>query len=201
MEWIYHIATEKAPETAPVKHYRPEGGEGPETYAQVKNVPGKGLEITLLCFEEEPLARYTKPNEPVHTDSCVEAFINCFPDMEGKGYFNLEMNFNGASHCSFGTCRYDRVYLIDKGLPHPTVHISTGEKDGKKYWQAQCLMEKSTLEALYGMECNFAPGHVMKGNFYKCAEDVAVPNWGSWAPVSALDFHAPHDFGTLIVTE
>ncbi len=36
-----------------------------------------------------------------------------------------------------------------------------------------------------------------RGNVYKCGDDTSHPHWGSWAPLTNLEFHAPADFGLL----
>lgn len=195
----YRIGRNTPADIFQINEPRPEGVPGPDTFGSLTYLPGQGLMLVMWCFEENPLARYTKPNEPVHTDSCMEGFINCFPELPGKGYISVEMNANGASHCSFGTGRHDRRYVIDLGLTHPAVEITRGLRDGRPYWQAGCLIPEQLLEALYGVSCSFAPGHLMRANFYKCAEDVANPYWSAWKPVSRLDFHMSEHFGYLIV--
>ena len=130
----------------------------------------------------------------------MEAFLDCFPDLPQYGYIGLEMNANGACHCSFGTSRHTRSYVLKRGLPHPEVAIERFVEDGADYWRATCLLKTSLLEALYERTCDFAPGHRMRGNFYKCGDHTDSPHWGSWAPVERVDFHVPHLFGDLIVT-
>ncbi len=202
---VYRIATiaPGAPHTGErftVSHDRPEGAASPQTFGQVVYLPGEGLEVVMTCREANPRAIYHNPNDPVHTDSCVEAFLNCFPDQPQYGYIGLEMNANGASHCSFGTSRHIRAYVLKRGLPHPEVAVERLVLDGEACWRATCLLRASLLGALYERGCDFAPGHRMRGNFYKCGDHTAHPHWGSWAPLERVDFHVPHLFGDLIVT-
>ncbi|NLI52851.1 MAG: hypothetical protein GX417_00845 [Clostridiales bacterium] len=182
-----------------ISYYRPEGAIGPDTRGQLLCLPGEGLEVSMWCREEHPRAVCRNPNDPVHTDSCMEAFIDCFPDLPQYGYVALEMNANGAAHCSFGTGRQTRGYVADRGLPHPEVAIDRIEREGDSWWRATCLLRTSLLEALYERSCDFSPGHRMRGNFYKCGDHTESPHWGSWAEVERVDFHAPHLFGELIV--
>ena len=188
-----------AGETFAISHDRPEGAASPETTGQLLYLPNRGLEVSMACREQNPRAIYYNPNDPVHTDSCMEAFLDCFPGLPQYGYIGLEMNANGASHCSFGTGRHTRSYVLKRGLPHPEVAIERYTKDGDWYWRATCLLKKSLLEALYERNCDFEAGHRMRGNFYKCGDHTASPHWGSWAPVEKVDFHVPHLFGDLIV--
>ena len=202
---LYHIKaiskdSTRAGGVFTISHDRPEGAPSPETHGQIVYLPGAGLEVSLWCREEHPRAVYHRPNEPVHTDSCLEAFINCFPDLPEYGYIGLEMNANGAAHCSFGTDRHNRRYVLDLGLAHPVVRVERFTQDGAAWWRVTCLLEQSLLEALYERSCDFPSGHRMRGNFYKCGDHTEQPHWGSWAPVERVDFHVPHLFGDLIIT-
>lgn len=193
----YRVGTNTPSQTLEITHYREEGVTGPETHAQLVWLPEKGFELTMWCFEEKPLAVYHNPNDPVHTDSCMECFLNVFPDMADKGYISVEMNPNGASHSSFGIDRHNRTHILKLGQPHPEVEITFLTRDGRKCWQVKTIIRRDVLESLYGRKCDFAPGHKMRANFYKCAEAVEHPYWGAWSAVSRLDFHMPEHFGNL----
>lgn len=194
---FYRVGIGAACETLQITHYREEGIPGPDAFATLAWLPEKGFELTMWCFEEDPLAVYRNPNEPVHTDSCMECFLNVFPELEDKGYISVESNANGASHSSFGTDRHNRDYILNLGQPHPEVEVTYHIRDGRKCWQTRTIIRRDVLESLYGRPCNFGPGHKMRANFYKCAEAVAQPHWGAWSAVSRLDFHMPEHFGFL----
>ena len=123
----------------------------------------------------------------------MEVFLNCFPELPGYGYINVEMNSAGIMRCGFGTDRHHRYLLREKGLAQPERKITFGEN----YWQVQCVLTESLLEKLYERPCSFMPGHKMRGNFYKCGDETDMPHWGSWSKVERLDFHTPEFFGTL----
>ena len=91
------------------------------------------------------------------------------------------------------------VLGIKRGLPHPEVRVERFVVDGADHWRATCLLKTALLKALYERKCDFAPGHRMRGNFYKCGDHTDSPHWGSWAPVEKVDFHVPHLFGDLII--
>ena len=203
-ETIYHIQTitpgaSHSGASFSLPHDRPEGAKAPETRGQLLYLPGEGLELSMWCCEENPRAVYRQPNDPVHTDSCMEMFLNCFPDLPEYGYIALEMNANGASHCSFGTGRHTRAYVLDLGLPHPAVRVERYLEQGQRWWLVSCLLKQSLLEALYERDCAFQPGHRMRGNFYKCGDDTEFPHWASWAPLERVDFHVPALFGECVV--
>lgn len=194
MESKYIVNVNREGDIAPISNFRKEGVIGPRAQAQVCYVQDEGLKITLTCFEKDPYAIRTEANGAVCCDSCLEAFIDAQPETK-KGYFNLEVNSLGVVHCAFGPGRHDRVFLTDMGLPHPVAEVRKTDE----YWTYTVMMPIATLEALYGCDCHFAPGHRMTGNFYKCIEDGSAPHWAAWAPVSRLDFHCPHEFGTLVI--
>ena len=193
---IYNIKKEN-PEMFEILHMRPEGSTAPRTIGWVKYLPGQGMDVTMRCYEIRPRAIYWDPNGAIYTDSCMEFYINCFPEHPQKGYLNLEMNSNGAAFCSFGTSRHARSLVIDMGLPHPEVEA---EKHAD-YWQVHCLIPAKLFEALYDMPFDFPAGHRMEGNFYKCGDHTVSPHWGSWVPMPRLDFHDPDSFGTFVIAE
>lgn len=201
---VYPVATilpgePHAGEVFTISHDRPEGAASPLTCGQLVYLPGIGLEVVMTCREANPRAVYHNPNDPVHTDSCMEMFLDCFPDLSQYGYIALEMNADGACHCSFGTDRYARDYVLKRGLPHPAVAVARFTQDSADFWRATCLLDTALLSALYERDCAFAPGYRMRGNFYKCGDHTENPHWGSWAPVERVDFHVPHLFGDLII--
>lgn len=188
----YRIITEGKPEIFSITNHRPEGAPAPKTEGFVRYIPGEGIEVTMCCAEQNPTAVYTQPDDPVFKDSCMEVFLNCFPQ-ESNSYINVEMNAAGAMRCGFGPGRQDRPKVLELGLPQPKM-TATKTADG---WQVQCLISESLLEALYQRPCNFTSGHKMRGNFYKCGEEVDSPHWASWSAVTKLDFHMPECFGLL----
>lgn len=179
-----------------ISSFRPEGSVGPDTYAQLSWIPGQGFELQMWSYNTDPLARFRNANDPVCKDSCMECFLDVFPTLN-KGYINFEMNALGTCLCAFGPNRHERKFLTDLGLPHPVVTVERLTKDGGACWTVKTFIAKEVIEALYGVSCDLKPGHQMRANFYTCAEDVAHPYWGSWAPVSRLDFHMPEHFGLL----
>ncbi|MEZ4628292.1 MAG: hypothetical protein R2912_09515 [Eubacteriales bacterium] len=83
--------------------------------------------------------------------------------MPEYGYIGLEMNANGAAHCSFGTDHYNRRYVPDLGLAYPVVCVERFTQDGAAWWRATCLLEKSLLKALYERSKTFLRGIVRAG--------------------------------------
>ena len=170
-------------------------GKAPETLAAMVYDPEEGFRVRMTCRETSPQAVYAQQDDPVWEDSCLEAFLNFAPEA-GSAYLNLEVNARGAMRCEFGARRGARTRLTVLGVVRPTVCI----REEKTYWQAEFFVPLATVKALFGRE-SFAPGDVLRGNFYKCGDRTAQPHYGAWAPIDYETplFHLPACFGTLVI--
>jgi len=160
------------------------------------------LQVSFRVYEENPLVRYTRQNDPVFRDSCVEFFVQPAPEMDAR-YLNLELNAAGTLRIGLGEGRHDRTYL-EQG-EHPPLHIQTevnriDETTGSLFWLARLRIPMDWLSSLFP---GFTPtaGSSMRGNFYKCGDETAVPHYGSWSKVTSdvPDFHRSEDFGLLLL--
>jgi len=199
---FYRITTDQAPETFPVNIRRDRGAVGPDTEGSIRYIPDQGFEVTMRCYEENPQAVYLNPNDPVCRDSCMEAFLNFYPELPEYGYINMEVNSKGVVLCGFGPVRTDRARVLDLGCKHPAIDVTKGEENGRPYWQIRYVIDHVFLETLYKRPCEFAPGHRITGNFYKCGDRTPSPHWYSWSPIADEDFntigfHCPNSFGEL----
>ena len=189
----YQVHTGGAPEWFSLENHRPEGAIGPKTEGFMTYTPGEGFTVIMRCFENAPQITYTQPDDPVFKDSCMEVFLNCYPELPQYGYLNMEINAAGAMRCRFGKNRENRYFLLERGIPQPEVTVTRAEA----YWQITLELSKTILEAIYERPCHFAPGHKMRGNFYKCGDETPIPHWSSWVEMPRLDFHLPEYFGVL----
>src|SRR5687768_7866642 len=64
--------------------------------------------LKYYVIESNPRAVYTKPNDPVYKDSCVEFFIALEED---DNYYNFEFNFLGNVLVGYGAGAKDRMML------------------------------------------------------------------------------------------
>ena len=190
----YQVSTGGEPAWILLENHRPEGAMGPKTEASMRYLPEIGLEAVMRCWENDPKTAYTRQDDPVFKDSCMEIFLDCYPELP-YGYLNVEINSAGAMRCRFGPDRQNRIFLAEKGIPRPEVTV-TKEKDR---WQIRVMFPKKMLEMLYERPCAFAPGHQMRGNFYKCGDETDTPHWTSWTEMRRLDFHDPECFGLLMI--
>ena len=185
-------------ETFEISHFYRDEQYKPVTKGQLTLHEGRGMELVMWCYESNPRAIYHNPNDPVHTDSCLEGFINFYPELQSLGYLSVEMNANGASHCSFGTGRHTRSFILNRDLPHPEVKVEKLLIDNQEVWCARALIRLSLIKSLYG-RCDFPSEHLMRANFFKCGNHTDMPHWGSWSLIKHLDFHSPEYFGDLII--
>ena len=75
--------------------------------------------------------RYLHDNEPVYTDSCLEAFLACYPQ-RSEEYVNFEVNRAGAMLMQRGTGRADRVFSHRVGFSRRTVFREGGKPSSMK---------------------------------------------------------------------
>ena len=171
-------------------------GHTPETAAKLVYVESFGFILRMTCAEEAPKAVYTKYNDPVYTDSCMEFFCDWLGD--GR-YINMEMNANGTLLSCIGPDRHARTPIAD--LSGGEIFTVKGEiLDG--CWQVTAAIPSALLCKILGVETiPFGKGYTFRGNFYKCGDETPIPHYGMWSPVGTEkpDFHRPEYFGDFVV--
>ena len=151
-----------------------------------------GFLFDLVAYERDPLARFTKPGDPVYKDSCLELFCN-FDPRESDLYINFEVNANGAYLICTGSGRENRSPLATRVFP--TVRAAKTDD----FWDVALYIPRETLWEVYGREIEFTEGYELRANVYKCGDETACPHWLTWSPVKSEkpDFHRPEQFGTF----
>ncbi len=193
---------EDAVPAAPINsfHWEQEGYARPRSYARLWAVKGQGIYARLWSFEKQVLCRYTKRDEPMWCDSCLELFL---APVAGDGrYMNFEVNPNGAYLSQFGDKREGRVFIKELTEECPCITPFTLEEKGEQAWGYLIFIPESLVSALYAVDYTVAEGP-MRGNFYKCADESAAPHYGAHFPVdsAALGFHNPACFGTIMLNK
>ncbi len=160
----------------------------PNTYAKVL-YNEEALYVKMWTDETPLLARFTKQNERVCNDSCMEFFIS--PNMEDKRYMNFEFNPFGTMNLGFRTHRHDSVAPIeDKKF----FEVQTLVEDG--CWTIQFMIPFAYIDKMFG-------GHTkeMRGNFYKCGEETIREHYGSMYPMhpTEVDFQRSEFFGGFVL--
>jgi len=148
---------------------------------------------------------HTAFQSPVYEDSCVEFFVQPFPD---RGYFNFEFNCGGALLASYITdpTRTEAGFKAWQPLaPEDGARVAVWssmpavvdpEIAEPRTWRLVFRIPFDLLEHYTG-SLRVDPGDVWRANFYKCGDGTSHPHWAAWCPVDALNFHLPQCFGYL----
>ena len=155
-------------------------------------VVGDTLTSFLKCYEISPRAVYTKRDDPMYLDSCLELFV---APVEGRAeYVNVESNSNGAFLCEFGDGKYNRRLSADLTPLSPQVTSFRGADEKGAFWGVKVELSKEFICSLYDCS-NFEYGSI-RANFYKCGDDCEKPHYIAFAPVNTLPpgFHNPECF-------
>ena len=157
------------------------------------------LLVYFRTYEDEITARFTKTNDPVHKDSCVELFLNPFPNETNK-YINFEINPIGTIHVGFGALGSRSnlpIEEIESIKIITSVQAPVVGEYGSESWKVYCQIPISLFEKYY--EKSFNP-RLASGNFYKCGDETKHEHYGMWNQVDAPkpNFHLPECFGDFI---
>lgn len=143
----------------------------------------------------------------VCTDSCVEFFVQPRPD---RGYFNFEVNAGGtlllfyiedATRTPNGFAKFGPVseaWGRQVQIWHSLPTVVEPERVEPVDWQIGYRVPVALLEAYTGALGTLS-GQTWRANFYKCGDQTSHPHWGSWAPITELNFHLPACFGELVL--
>ncbi|HEX7366592.1 MAG TPA: carbohydrate-binding family 9-like protein [Pelobium sp.] len=161
-----------------------------------------GILLQFSVIEENVLARFTKANDPVYKDSCVEFFIALDQD---EAYYNFEFNCTGTCLAGFGTSAEDRKLLSTEKIRQIEVtstfkSLIFKEKEMVK-WQLTMLIPNAVFEFHKIDSFKGRKAHV---NFYKCGDDLPKPHYLCWNPIIntvAPNFHLPNYFGKAIFSK
>lgn len=194
MEYIIRVEKEidfSRAEKAMISNYKWTEGYAPEAFAQLIYIEDKGFALRMSVKESDPLAVCTEYNQPVYQDSCMEFFVSFNP--ESPKYMNFEMNSNGAFLAAVRTERANKT-PIHTLAELPEVKAS---KDSDS-WSVEVFFPNEFIGKTFG-KSDFARGERIKGNFYKCGDNTAIPHFGMWAPIEneKPDFHRPEFFGIM----
>ncbi len=155
-----------------------------------------GLIVRMTALEADPLRRYHEEDSPVYKDSGLEAFLNFEPDNLEKGYFNFEMNANGAMLSEFGSGKNR------KRLKEITSYRAecTAEIIDQHSWSVLLRIPKELIYEVYGKK-SLGSGDKFTCNFYKISEDPGIEHYASYAPIDnpVPNFHLPQFFAGAVI--
>lgn len=161
--------------------------------ASVGAVKNKGLFVVMISDETCPKAVYTKKDDPVYKDSCMEFFFQPFSD--DARYMNFEINPNGACLSEIGTCRSDRIFIKEITAVEPEITVFPVEKG----WAVSLFISEQLVSQVFGREFSLSETGYICANFYKCGEETRSPHFSSAFFVGSTkpDFHRPEYFEKL----
>ncbi len=159
---------------------------------------GQNIFLQYKVHEEEILGLVTEDNGEVWTDSCVEFFI-AFDD---QSYYNIESTCVGRVLLGYreteGQTEHASSDIMESIQRCPSLGFANRQKEqGDFHWTLTLMIPrtafwKSNIETFEGL-------HV-RGNFYKCGDNLSTPHFVSWTNINTPDpsFHQPAFFGELI---
>ncbi len=174
-------------------HWEAEKPYRPKTYFKIGVVDGV-LTVALKCYESTPRAVYTKRDEPIYQDSCLEFFV---APVEGRNeYINVECNANGAFLCEFGAGKLDRRLVSSISASSPEVIPFSGKDSNGAFWGVTVKLTRCFLSEVYGVSEKDIPLNKIKANFYKCGDRCEIPHYLAYSSVTDLPpgFHNPECF-------
>ncbi|MEI3797169.1 MULTISPECIES: carbohydrate-binding family 9-like protein [Chitinophaga] len=147
--------------------------------------------------KESHLLAAASTNGDIHKDSCVEFFVACD---DGGNYYNLEFNCIGWCKAGFGSSRENRAPLpvTATDLITTATHIISAVEHGRRsfVWELTVIIPAvvfsyHNITTLTAMK--------VKGNFYKCGDEMPAPHFLTWNDVKAAmpDFHRREDFADI----
>lgn len=180
-------------------HWEKESFVRPASFAQLCAVEGKGLYARLWSFEENVRCVFTKRDDPVYRDSCLEFFLSPF-EGEIYPYINFEMNPRGVILSEFGNGRGSaRSHLAELSEEAPVVTPFSVTENGNTAWGVELFASEKLLSDVMDKPFKIAPMQ-LRGNFYKCGDDTDIPHYGAFSPVDTVEkgFHNPEKFAVLM---
>lgn len=154
--------------------------------------------VNYQVEEDTTRAKYVEDNGRVWTDSCVEFFV--IPANDGL-YYNIESNCIGTVLLAAGKDRHAREHASSDVLSGIRRWASLGrepfkERIGKCSWELSLIIPYT---AFFKHSIKSFDGIMIKGNFYKCGDELKTPHYLSWNQIKTEkpDFHRPDFFGEL----
>ncbi len=157
---------------------------------------GRRLMILYAVIEPATRAKYTRDQDPVYTDSCVEFFFAPGP---GRPYCNFEWNAIGTMLASCGVSRRNRRRLDQNDLARVERIPSLGREPIElrtrlNSWELLVTIPADLIAAIG----DAAPlsGCQIIANFCKCGDELPEPHYLScaWIDTVRPDFHRPEFF-------
>lgn len=160
----------------------------------------EGLVLHYKVKEQCVRATYGEDDGKVCTDSCVECFVR---NADSDTYYNIECNCVGTLLVGLRGDDVGRCHLSNEVLAEVKRWASLGRepfgvKDEPTAWELALVIPASTFDI---HPIRIEEGAALRANFYKCGDNLPVPHFVSWNPITAdkPSFHRPECFGELVL--
>jgi hypothetical protein len=155
--------------------------------------------LKYFVNEKTVRAKYGEDNGKIWTDSCVELF--CIPGNDDI-YYNLEFNCIGATLIGAGASREGR----QRAGIEITSQVQRLSSLGNLPFEERAIGEEWNItliipfSAFYLHQITSLKGKTIRGNFYKCGDELTEPHFVSWNPIrfEKPNFHLPEFFGKIM---
>lgn len=162
----------------------------------------RNIYLYYYVLEDKVTIRHKKFGSDVYKDSCVEFFINPFPE-SSEEYFNMEFNALGVALVGVGKDGDDsKRYYFKKEEIKGLKIISSIKKPyigyhGADFWRLFVKIPKRIFENYYSKSFT---DKVCIANFYKCGDETEFEHYGAWNEIinPTPDFSLTKYFGKLI---
>lgn len=153
---------------------------------------GRFLHLRFAIQEPQLRRMCTEHNQKVHTDSCMEIFLQ----REGESeYVNFEFSASTKALVGRGAGRKDRILYPPFVIDQIPITLTLLENTNV---QSRYRLDVSINLVLFGlMKEEETPSFIkLKGNIYKCGDGLKRPHYLCYAPIGTLkaDFHTPSYF-------
>ena len=162
----------------------------------------RNIYVKFKVYETKVKIKHLNFGSDVWKDSCVELFINPFPQTNNN-YFNIEINALGVPLIGVGKSNSDkeRYYFEEDEIKDwqivPSIEEAIDGEHGEEYWTLHYKIPKSFFEKYYNQKFEVMNGIV---NFYKCGDETEFEHYGAWNKIlnDNPNFHLPEYFGEII---
>ena len=157
------------------------------------------LYIRFDVKEKYVRARAVGNHSPVYLDSCVELFLS--PECNDE-YYNLEINCIGTKLFKYRKFGMNPDPASGEIVSMIRCRSSLGdtpfeEREGENSWNMLVIIPWA---AYWKHQIKPASGLKMRGNLYKCGNELSEPHYVSWNKIEVEfpSFHQPHFFGEFV---
>jgi len=174
------------------------------------------IAVKFYVCERYVRAKYTKQQDPVYRDSCVEFFLS--HSMDNSNYYNLEFSCIGTILAMVGPKGVppaQRKPLPKEMLDQIRILSSLGNKpfEEKELKEGECWeltvvipticfgLDPHTPKKLHDLDPLSNHSLQLHANSYKCGDELTRPHWISLFPIvtSQPNFHRADAFQPLVL--